>query len=99
MGFLAFSDTIGTGLGPSETNLEHLKSYFCSSAKGTQKKTKTAKKKVKTSFSEVETAIFGILTRFYIRNGPLDLVSLITNLKTRSLIWHFFIVKSTAGPV
>ena len=84
MGFLAFPDTIGTGLGPSETNLEHLKSYFCSSARGTQKK--TAKKKAKTSFSEVETAIFGILTRFYIRNGPLDLVSLITNLKTRSLI-------------
>ena len=37
MGFLAFPDTIGTGLGPSEINLEHLKSYFCSSARGTQK--------------------------------------------------------------
>ena len=98
MGFLAFPDTIGTGLGPSETNSEHLKSYFCSSARGTQK-TKTAKKQAKTSFLEVETAIFGILVRFYIRNGPLDLVSLIKNLKTRSLIWHFFIVKTTAGPV
>ena len=43
MDFLAFPDTIGTGLGPSETNLDHLKSYFCSLARGTQK-TKNSQK-------------------------------------------------------
>ena len=96
MGFLAFPDTIGTGLGPLETNLEHLKSYFCSSARGTKKNSQNVGKDF--IFRSLDSDFRNPHPILH-KNSPLDLVSLITNLKTRSLIWHFFIVKLTAGPV
>ena len=93
MGFLAFPDTIGTGLGLSETNLENLKSFFAAQP-GVLKKSKNSRKVGEDFILSNRDSDF---------RNPHPILhkkwSIGSCLKTRFLIWHFFIVKSTAGPV